>query len=127
MTLRDIPVENGMFRGNTAHITHSMAFGYVGDMLFEVIQPGDGPSSYSEFLDRVPDGGVHHLAYRVENFDQSLVDLHARGYALVQSGTFGQTRFGYLETSDDIGTVTEIVQPDADTVAMFNRIKAQDF
>jgi hypothetical protein len=40
-----------------------MAFGYVGDVQFEVIEPVAGKSTYSEFLDRVPAGGVHvHVA-----------------------------------------------------------------
>ena len=33
--------------------------------------------------------------------------------ALVQRGTFGDTKFGYFETADDPGTLTEIVYLDA--------------
>ena len=54
MVLREIVVENGWFRGGPATINHSMAFGYVGDTQFEVIEPLAGNSSYSEFLERVP-------------------------------------------------------------------------
>jgi Glyoxalase/Bleomycin resistance protein/Dioxygenase superfamily len=54
MVLREIVVENGWFRGGPAAINHSMAFGYVGDVQFEVIEPVSGKSTYSEFLDRVP-------------------------------------------------------------------------
>ena len=64
MVLREIVVENGWFRGGPATINHSMAFGYVGDVQFEVIEPVAGKSTYSEFLDRVPAGGVHHSAFR---------------------------------------------------------------
>ena len=75
-----------------------MAFGYVGDVQFEVIEPVAGKSTYSEFLDRVPAGGVHHLGFSVEDYDAATADLLARGYRLVQRGTFGDTKFGYFET-----------------------------
>jgi methylmalonyl-CoA/ethylmalonyl-CoA epimerase len=127
MALRKIIVENGWFRGSQAPINHSMAFGYVGDVQFEIIEPVSGKSTYSEFLDRVPEGGVHHLGYSVENYDAATADLLARGYKPVQRGTFGDTKFGYFETSDDPGTVTEIVYLDANVQGMFASIKAQTF
>jgi methylmalonyl-CoA/ethylmalonyl-CoA epimerase len=127
MVLRDIVVENGWFRGAPALINHSMAFGYVGDVQLEVIEPVSGKSTYSEFLDRVPAGGVHHLGYSVEDYDGATADLLQRGYRLVQRGTFGDTKFGYFETADDPGTVTEIVYLDANVKGMFANIKAQTF
>lgn len=89
MVLRDIVVENGWFRGAPATISHSMAFGYVGDVQFEIIENVAGKSTYSEFLERVPEGGVHHLGYSVEDYDAATADLLARGYRPVQRGTFG--------------------------------------
>jgi len=127
MVLREIVVENGWFRGGPAAINHSMAFGYVGDVQFEVIEPVSGKSTYSEFLDRVPAGGVHHLGYSVEDYDGATADLLGRGYRLVQRGTFGDTKFGYFETAADPGTVTEIVYLDANVKGMFANIKAQTF
>ena len=127
MVLREIIVENGWFKGSQAPINHSMAFGYVGDVQFEIIEPVSGKSTYSEFLERVPEGGVHHLGFSVENYDAATADLLARGYKPVQRGTFGDTKFGYFETSDDPGTVTEIVYLDANVRGMFASIKAQTF
>ncbi len=127
MVLREIVVENGWFRGSDAPINHSMAFGYVGDTQFEIIENVAGKSTYSEFLDRVPEGGVHHLGYAVDDYDAATADLLARGYRLVQRGTFGDTKFGYFETGDDPGTLTEIVYLDANVRGMFANIKAQTF
>ena len=127
MVLRDIVVENGWFRGAPATISHSMAFGYVGDVQFGIIENVAGKSTYSEFLERVPEGGVHHLGYSVEDYDAATADLLARGYRPVQRGTFGDTKFGYFETSDDPGTVTEIVYLDPNVRGMFASIKAQTF
>jgi methylmalonyl-CoA/ethylmalonyl-CoA epimerase len=127
MVLREIVVENGWFRGSSAPINHSMAFGYVGDMQFEIIENVAGKSTYSEFLDRVPEGGVHHLGYAVEDYDAATADLLSRGYRAVQRGTFGDTKFGYFETGDEPGTLTEIVYVDANVRGMFANIKAQTF
>jgi methylmalonyl-CoA/ethylmalonyl-CoA epimerase len=127
MVLREIVVENGWFRGSSAPINHSMAFGYVGDMQFEIIENVAGKSTYSEFLDRVPEGGVHHLGYAVEDYNAATADLLSRGYRAVQRGTFGDTKFGYFETGDEPGTLTEIVYLDANVRGMFANIKAQTF
>ena len=59
-----------------------MAFGYIGDMQFEIIEPVAGKSTYSEFLERVPEGGVHHLGFSVDDYDAATADLLARGYRL---------------------------------------------
>lgn len=127
MVMREMIVENGWFRGKSAHINHSMAFGYVGDMNIEVIQPIEGPSTYSEYLDRVPEGGVHHIAYSVDNYDEAEKDLISRGFTKVQQGTFGDTVFGYFESPDDPGTMTEIVYLDPGAIGMFQSIKDQTF
>jgi methylmalonyl-CoA/ethylmalonyl-CoA epimerase len=127
MVLREIVVQNGWFRGSTAPINHSMAFGYIDDVQFEIIENISGKSTYSEFLDRVPDGGIHHLGYSVDNYDAATKDLEARGYKLVQRGTFGDTKFGYYESPDDIGTLTEIIYLDANVQDMFANLKAQKF
>ncbi len=127
MVLREIVVQNGWFRGSTAPINHSMAFGYIGDMQFEIIENLSGKSTYSEFLDRVPEGGVHHLGYIVDDYDAADADLLARGYRLVQRGTFADTRFGYYESGEDPGTLTEILYLDATVQGMFANIKAQTF
>ncbi len=86
-----------------------------------------GKSTYSEFLDRVPEGGIHHLGYAVDDYDAATKDLEARGYKLVQRGTFGDTKFGYYESDDDFGTLTEIIYLDANVQGMFANIKAQTF
>jgi methylmalonyl-CoA/ethylmalonyl-CoA epimerase len=127
MVLREIVVQNGWFRGSTAPINHSMAFGYIGDVQFEIIENISGKSTYSEFLDRVPEGGIHHLGYSVEDYAAATADLEARGYKLVQRGTFGDTKFGYYESGDDFGTLTEIIYLDANVQGMFANIKAQTF
>ena len=100
---------------------------FTDDVQFEIIQNISGKSTYSEFLDRVPEGGIHHLGYAVDDYDAATKDLEARGYKLVQRGTFGDTRFGYYESDDDFGTLTEIIYLDPNVQTMFANLKAQTF
>jgi Glyoxalase/Bleomycin resistance protein/Dioxygenase superfamily len=64
-----------------------MAFGYVGDVMFEFVQHVAGKGSYLEFIERVPAGGVHHLGYSVDDYDGATADLLARGYRPVKYPT----------------------------------------
>ena len=127
MVLRGIIVENGWFRGSQAPINHSMAFGYVGDMQFEIIEPVSGKDPTRSFSNAFPKAACIISAFRSRNYDAATADLLARGYRLVQRGTFGGTKFGYFETSDDPGTVTEIIYLDPNVQGMFANIKAQTF
>ncbi|WP_399896944.1 VOC family protein [Streptomyces sp. BBFR51] len=70
--------------------------GIFGD---ELIQPLDGRSPYTEFLD-LHGEGVHHLAYVVGSIDQFLEALRATGEAgrvTFEATIAGQTRFVYLD------------------------------
>ena len=69
-------------------------------------------------------GMFFQIGYVVPNLT---ADPLARGYRLVQRGTFGDTKFGYFESSDDPGTMTEIVYLDPNVRGMFANIKAQTF
>ena len=127
MVLREIIVENGWFRGSEAPINHSMAFGYVATCNSKLSSPSPGRARIPNSSTGFPAGGVQHLGYSVEDYAGATADLLARGYRPVQRGTFGDTKFGYFETSDDPGTVTEIVYLDANVRGMFANIKAQTF
>ena len=104
-----------------------MAFGYIGDMQFEVIENVSGKSTYSEFLDRVPQGGVHHLGYSVDDYDAAASDLRARGYSLVQQGTFGDTKFGYFEIARRSGKRNRDHLSRSERQTMMANIRTQTF
>ena len=127
MVLREIVVENGWFRGGPATINQqhgvrlcrrrsvrSDRAGRRKKHLFGISRSGAGRRRASS---RLFD----------QDYDAATADLLARGYRLVQRGTFGDTKFGYFESSDDPGTMTEIVYLDPNVRGMFANIKAQTF
>jgi methylmalonyl-CoA/ethylmalonyl-CoA epimerase len=92
--------------------THSMRLSLAtsGDMLWEVIQPLEGPSIYTEFLDQHGEG-IHHVAPLCEGltYDQQVSKFESLGYRSIQSGTWqGVVPFSYFETEGDISTTLEI-------------------
>lgn len=73
----------GIYRGEEHPLSMSVAFFYSGDSCFEVIVPhGPQKSAYGEFLERNPLGGLHHIAYCSDDFEQTLATLEAEGKPL---------------------------------------------
>lgn len=68
------------YRGEEHALTMSAAFVYSGDCCFEIISADPTQqSTYAEFLRRNPEGGLHHIAYLSDDFDQTLAMLEAEG------------------------------------------------
>jgi len=119
----DIQGQDQTYRGKPGDFRHSIAFGYAGQMQIELIQSLLGASTYSEFLEQNPKGGVHHLGILVENYDSGVAAMKARGFELVQSGRNGETRFAYFDVDHPIGTLLEVVCLAPGIKAAFERLK----
>jgi len=69
------------FRGQRNNPLISAAFGNSGSMQVEFIQTHDDtPSAYREYLQKNPQGGLHHLAYWVKDFDEAFALAATKGY-----------------------------------------------
>jgi methylmalonyl-CoA/ethylmalonyl-CoA epimerase len=109
------------YRGKKTPLSLKMAFGNIGGVGIEWIQPVKGRSVYDEFLRKHGDG-VHHLAFAVsspQQLDEQTQYFQKKGVEIVQSGSWqgtkGQGRFAYLDTAAKGGGLTmELVyDPDA--------------
>ena len=101
------------------------AFGYLGNVQFELICPVDGgdESSYTQFLDRHPSGGVHHTAVQVDRLETGLEAIGPTERDVVQHGRFGaDTRFGYVE-APGTGALLELLQLDGPTHELFDALR----
>ena len=123
----DIRFRDLTYRGKPADFRLDLSLAYAGDTQFEVIQPLEGPSLYTEFLDsRGP--GLHHLGFLVEDFDAAARTYEANGYQAAQSGTFGAaTRFAYYDTEARCGAIMELIECDDAVRKLFDSIKRGDF
>jgi catechol 2,3-dioxygenase-like lactoylglutathione lyase family enzyme len=88
----------GRYRGERHDALISAAFVYSGDTLLEILSPHDEvPSAYREFLDRHPEGGLHHIAYFSSNFSESMEHAAASGteFRIVQEYIYPESGEAY--------------------------------
>lgn len=110
-----------VYRGKKTPLSLKMAFGNIGGVEIEWIQPVKGSSVYNEFLRKHGDG-VHHLAFAVsspEQLEEQLQLFESHGVGVVQrgswQGTKGKGLFAYLDTAPKGGglTIELMYNPDA--------------
>jgi hypothetical protein len=102
-------VRDQTFRGKSARYSMRLALATSGNMMWEVIEPLEGPSIYTEYLERNADG-VQHVGQTCQGipFDDQVKTFESRGCAMIQSGNWNGVRYAYFETKGVIGTTVEI-------------------
>lgn len=89
-----------------------VAFLAVGESRIELLEPTAPDSPVARFLEK-NGPGVHHLAYQVEDLEQTLADLKQLGVRLVdevpRNGAHG-TRIAFLHPKASGGVLTELCQ-----------------
>ena len=88
----------------------------VGDTHIELLQPLGAETPVGKFLAR-RGPGLHHIAYRVTDVDQTLAKLSGAGLRLIDEqarrGIRG-SRVAFVHPASTGGVLTEIVQPAAE-------------
>lgn len=96
------------YRGTSIEAEVSYAFGYLGDMMIQLIeQHDDQPSIYR---DMYKDGeeGFHHIGYLVSDFAAERDRLISLGYPLATELAVDGVNAAYLDTRSLNGVFTEI-------------------
>ena len=80
----------------------------------ELISPLGEASPIARFLERRPQGGIHHLCYEVDDIDRAIAALSAKGMRVLgdgrpRSGAHGKPVV-FLDPSDAFGTLIELEQ-----------------
>jgi 4-hydroxyphenylpyruvate dioxygenase-like putative hemolysin len=81
----------------------------AGPIQIELMQPLSGETIYDEYARR-KGYGLHHLAIRTEDMEQSVGDMKARGFKVIQSGNRPRTKWAYLDTEEQTGIIFELVE-----------------
>jgi len=97
------------YRGRDIESSVALAFGRSGRVQIELIQPVDGEGVTHDFLEEYGPG-AHHLAYLVDKVDDEVARASAGGIGCVMSGHIGTLYFAYLDTFDQLGLYTELVE-----------------
>ncbi len=96
---------------------------YSGDLQIELIQPGDMPSPYHEFLGQGRTG-LQHLGVLSDDFDAGLERADKLGVAIAMQGVLPGLRFAYLDTDVGYpGAMLELMEQGPEAREMFAMIK----
>jgi len=95
-------------RGEKVEFSMKVAFTNVGSVQLELIEPLNDENIYAEFL-RENGEGMHHIAFAVDDFDETKAVLKANGVGVLQDGiTCEGMEFAYLDTVDAMSCIAEL-------------------
>jgi hypothetical protein len=91
----------------------------------EIIRPLDGAVDLYRAAVRpgVP-ATVHHLGFRIDDFDAASAVVAASGMTWKQFGRSGDVRFGYLDATATLGHFIEVMELGPDGAGMFAGLAA---
>lgn len=86
------------------------AFFKVGDTKIELLESTDPEGPIGKFIEKKGQG-VHHVAFAVDNVDETLTEVESKGVQLIdkkgRKGAEGLT-IGFLHPKSTLGVLTEI-------------------
>jgi methylmalonyl-CoA/ethylmalonyl-CoA epimerase len=80
-------------------------------IFIEIVQPLSGKSMFQDYLDKLPEGGVQHNAFRfsVERFEEVTSDYRKKGFAAISEVDHPIARMAFFDTYKTLGFVTELM------------------
>ena len=105
--------DKALVHGKPTPFALRVAFGALGGVLLELLEPLDDKSPHAEFLDSHGEG-LHHLAYLVPDFDEQLAAVRAarpEAELLIDGTSPGNpVRWVYVDGGAVHGTVIELLE-----------------
>jgi len=96
------------FRGSPSMGRAKLTFFKLENIVLELIQPLDGPSTWRDFLDRHGEG-IHHIAFIVEDAEDSEKPILELGAIEEQRGLFKGGGYIYLDARGSLGAILELL------------------
>jgi methylmalonyl-CoA/ethylmalonyl-CoA epimerase len=92
------PGAEGMFfRGKLLVANDRALAAYIGNLKLEIIQPGNEPSPWKEFLDKHGEG-IHHLGFLVSDVEKEVNQLVNQGAEVILTGNIsGKLGAAYVD------------------------------
>jgi catechol 2,3-dioxygenase-like lactoylglutathione lyase family enzyme len=102
-----------LYYGEPVEFKVKMAFRDFGKFQLEVVEPLEGQSVFSDFLEK-NGPGLHHIRFTEPDFDRVSAELEAKGIHQIASGkgAHGSSKWAYFDTSEALqGLYIEIRKP----------------
>lgn len=100
------------YYGKPARFRTRQAFADLGSLELELIQPLEGQSIWSDFLEE-HGPGLHHIRFNLPDLDDAVVELKGKGIGLTQEGAGirAGTYWVNFDTEKEIGFIIEAMKP----------------
>ncbi len=98
-----------IYRGKPTLARAKLAFFDFGQVQIELIEPIGEPSTWQEVLDSKGEG-IHHIAFQIKDTGQVVQYLEGKGIELVQQGHYTGGMYSYLDGSESLGLVLELLE-----------------
>jgi len=103
--------------GKPTQVIQRMAFGNIGELFVEMIQPVSGDSCMMDFL-KEAGGGMHHIGFICENqeeMEETAIYLRKCGYQEIhlarEVGPMGDGDAYFFDTRETLGFILEVSAP----------------
>jgi catechol 2,3-dioxygenase-like lactoylglutathione lyase family enzyme len=120
---RDLKIDTVNYRGTPTSTHFSVAIAQAGGTQIELVeQHCDNPSAYRDLVAK-GERGFHHIAIYVSDYEAALKQYTDKGFVAAIDGTFGKMRFAYVDTSEALGCMVEIIEHDPVQDEIFARVR----
>ncbi|MHA1111283.1 MAG: VOC family protein [Promethearchaeota archaeon] len=96
--------------GKETHFQLKTGFAFLSGMQLELIQVMEGTSAHSEFLEKNPHGGIHHVAVHSTDIEGDLKRYTDAGVKVIARGEYMGTQWAYLDSTEQSGLLLELIQ-----------------
>jgi catechol 2,3-dioxygenase-like lactoylglutathione lyase family enzyme len=118
-----IPCTDVVHRGQPGTFDHSSAYGQWGRVMVELVMQHDNAPSAVRDMYAPGETGLHHLAYFVDDLDETALRLEAQGYPQAQIATAsGRTRFAFHDAVAQLGHMFELYQPSPGILGFYAKV-----
>jgi methylmalonyl-CoA/ethylmalonyl-CoA epimerase len=97
------------YRGESTDAKAKLAFFQLENITIELIEPVGENSTWREFLDGEGEK-VHHIAFEVNEMDETVKKFRSFGIPMVQHGGWDGGEYGYMDGSEKLGVIVELLQ-----------------
>jgi catechol 2,3-dioxygenase-like lactoylglutathione lyase family enzyme len=97
------------YHGKVGRFKIRLGLAKAGPIQVELMQPLFGETIYEEFAKR-KGYGLHHLGIRTDNMEESVKEMEAKGFRVLQSGNRPGIKWAYLSTEEQTGVIFELLE-----------------
>lgn len=100
------------YNGNPCPARAKLAFFSMGNLDIELIEPDHEPSTWRDYLNEHGEG-VHHIAFQIKGMGEVVKRFADAGAALIQKGEYTGGRYAYIDTSESLKVILELLENDS--------------